>query len=105
MSPRKPRQNPVALFAAAGYLMRDLGVKQLVAVFDKTMIRSYRLSGVEPHVVGEMSMNTGAVYAGIWSFSPEQLTQLTKKSGRRAHEFELSLANASFIENRHLAYG
>jgi N-acyl-L-homoserine lactone synthetase len=98
MSPSKPRQNPVALFAAAGYLMRELAVKRLVAVFDNKMKRNYRLSGASPNVIGEMSLGSDAVYAGAWDFTPEQLIQLTKASGYRSEEFELSLANSNIIK-------
>jgi acyl homoserine lactone synthase len=103
VSPSKPRQNPVALFAAAGYLMRELAVKHLVAVFDKKMKRSYNLSGASPKLIGEMPLGSDAVYAGTWNFSSEQLIQLTKASGYGAEEFELGLANSTIAKNWSIA--
>jgi acyl homoserine lactone synthase len=100
MSPFKPKQNPVALFAAAGYLMREFAVKRLVAVFDDKMKRSYSLIGASPNVIGEMLVDTAPVYAGSWDFTSQQLIELTKASGYCPDEFELSLANSNIVKHR-----
>ena len=102
MSPSKPRQNPVALLAAAGFLMREFGVKRLAAVFDDKMRRSYNAYGACPNIVGEMSLNSDSVYVGTWDFTPQQLIELTRASGYKAEEFELSLANSNIVKNRTL---
>lgn len=105
LSPNSDPMTAIKLFASAGRLMQEFQVSSLVAVFDRIMLRNYRLSGVSPELLGETGAGTTIVMAGRWRFNVEQLDILMNRAGLNLDEVELSLANSSLL-NAHLkTYG
>lgn len=95
LSPSASPRTAAKLFAGAGRLMQEFEVTRLVAVFDRIMLRKYRVSGVAPVVLGEGDVAGAEVMAGQWQFSFEQLTDLMRRASLDPVECELALANSS----------
>lgn len=92
-----PERNPkvaLTLLATAARLMQLAGLRSLVAVFDARMLRLYRMSGVEPEVIGSPSHDTGAAQAGLWYFDKVRYQGLLKASEIDPLELEMVTANA-----------
>lgn len=98
VSKGQSRSTAIALFAAAGFLMRELSVENLVAVFDEKMKRIYGISGVAPELLGRQETNHGMVFSGRWKFSQDLLGQLVKGSGYSTDTFELGVTNSSILD-------
>ena len=97
ISPKASPRVAIQLFAAAGRLMQEFSVLSLVAVFDKSMLRKYRLSGVSPELLGEADFGELSIFAGRWNFEDDLLFSLISKSKLDPAEYELALANSSMI--------
>lgn len=95
ISQGQSRRTAIALFAAAGFLMRELGVEDLIAVFDEIMLRVYRNNSVLPELLGQQQKGEEKVFAGRWRFDREFLEKLTRLSCFSADVFELGLANST----------
>lgn len=99
LSPFASPRTAAKLFAGAGRLMQELNINSLVAVFDRYMLRKYRISGVAPEVLGQEDVaGAGAdVLAGRWHFSQAQLNDLMRRGELDPLECELALVNSSMI--------
>jgi acyl homoserine lactone synthase len=96
-----PRTAPM-LFASAGRLLQEFQITTLVAVFDKFMLRKYRISGVMPEVLGEGRSAGSPVLAGRWQFSQRQLNDQMRRGSLDPHECEIALVNSSLFEQQEL---
>ena len=92
------------LFASAGRLMQEYDVTSLVAVFDRIMLRKYRLSGVSPTLLGDVKLGDSTVIAGQWCFDVMLLDSLMARAGLDPAECELALANSSLLSERSQIY-
>ena len=102
LSPSAGPLTAAKLFAGAGRLMQEFDVTSLVAVFDRIMLRKYRLSGASPVVLGTGDVAGATVIAGRWQFSFEQLNDLMLRASLDPLECELALANSSLCQERAL---
>lgn len=93
-------QTAARLFASAGRLMQELDIISLVAVFDRIMLRKYRISGVVPEVLGEGNVAGYTVLTGRWQFSQVQLNVLMRRASLDPLECELALVNSSLEQRR-----
>ena len=95
VSERASRNTAAQLFAAAGFLLQELDVESLVAVFDQQMLRKYRISRVLPRVLGEGEVAGSNILAGKWAFDRDWLRELIDLSKLDQLEFEVSFVNSS----------
>jgi acyl homoserine lactone synthase len=84
-----------SLLVAGARLIKEAGLKKLVAIFDVRMTRLYRRSGVEPEVIGVHKYEHGRVLAGYWSFDEERYKGLLLKSKLDPLMLELAFANVN----------
>ena len=75
--------------------MQELDINSLVAVFDRYMLRKYRVSGVAPKILGQGDAAGAVVLAGRWQFSQAQLRDLMRRGKLDPLECELALVNSS----------
>jgi len=54
------------------------GIRQIVGVFDRRMIRIYRRGGWPPDVIGESGNGREAVYLGVWDVTEENAAAIRK---------------------------
>ena len=92
------------LFASAGRLIQEFDVTSLVAVFDRIMLRKYRLSGVSPTLLGDVKLGNSTVMAGQWYFDIKLLDCLMERANIDPVECELALANSSLLRERSKMY-
>lgn len=95
LSPSASPRTAAKLFASAGRLMQELNITSMVAVFDRYMLRKYRVSGVAPEVLGQGNAAGTVVLAGRWQFSQAQLNDLMRRGKLDPLECELALVNSS----------
>lgn len=88
------------IFASAGRLMQELDIVSLVAVFDRLMLRKYRVSGIAPVLLGEGDAAGANVMTGKWQFSHEQLKDLMRRALLDPLECELALVNSSLCREK-----
>lgn len=100
LSPTAEPRTAAKLFASAGRLMQEFDVVSLVAVFDRSMLRKYRVSGVAPVILGKGDVAGASVMTGRWQFSIEQLTDLMQRASLDPLECEIALANSSLLHER-----
>lgn len=100
LSPSTCPRTAAKLFASAGRLMQEFDVTSLVAVFDKIMLRKYRVSGVAPLVLGQSDLGGAPIMTGRWQFSLDQLNDLMHRASLDPMECELALANSSLCQER-----
>lgn len=96
-----PRTAPM-LIASAARLLQEFEITTLVAVFDKFMLRKYRLSGVMPEILGEGRNAGSLILAGRWQFNQRKLNDQMRRGSLDPHECELALANSSLFAQQEL---
>lgn len=99
LSPSANPETASALLAAAGYLMQELDIRAIVAVFDRIMQRRYRASGASPEVLGQTEQGGATVMAGIWRFSGSQLSSLMQRGSIDPLECQIAFVNSSLLED------
>lgn len=99
LSPSAEPRTAAKLFASAGRLMQEFDIQSLVAVFDRLMLRKYRISGVPPELLGAGDVAGASVMTGRWQFSLKQLSDLMRLAALDPLECELALANSSLLES------
>lgn len=99
------RLTSVQLLAACGRIMPELGISELLGIFDHQMIRAYRLLGASPRLLGEMDNNGTLIHGGLWSFDDEHLVRLRAQARLDPVELELWVANSSFVNEDDQMYG
>ena len=104
LSPSASPRTAAKLFASAGRLMQELNIDSLVAVFDRYMLRKYRVSGVAPEILGQRRAAGVIVLAGRWQFSQAQLNDLMRRGKLDPLECELALVNSSLKWKRERMY-
>jgi N-acyl-L-homoserine lactone synthetase len=58
------------------------GVEQIVAIFDRLMIRIYRRTGLSPEIIARSDkLATGTIFIGLWDVSEASLQALRERSG------------------------
>lgn len=92
------------LFYGAGRLMQEFDVTSLVAVFDRNMLRRYRMSGVSPKVLGEYELGDSTVVSGKWHFDLQSLNTLLTRAKLDPVECDLALANSCLLNEQFKAY-
>lgn len=97
LSPSASPKTAATLLAATGYLMQELDVSALIAVFDRVMLRRYRASGAAPEVLGQTDQEGSTVMAGIWRFSVPQLNSLMDRGSLDPLECQIAFANSSLF--------
>lgn len=100
LSPTAGPKTAAKLFASAGRLMQEFDVISLIAVFDRLMLRKYRVSAVAPAILGEGDVAGASVMTGRWQFSSEQLNELMRRASLDPLECELALANSSLCQEQ-----
>jgi len=70
-----------ALMLGGGEIMKGLGVKHFVGVFDARMVRIYRAIGSSPEVLGTEGQGRDKISVGLWEFSPEAQALVTQRAG------------------------
>ena len=100
LSPSASERAAASLFASAGRLMQEYDIASLIAVFDRSMLRKYRVSGVTPEILGEEYIFGSKILAGRWRFSQFQLNELMRRASLDPLECELALANSSLEQGR-----
>ena len=80
--------------------MQELDITSLIAVFDRLMLRKYRVSGVAPEILGEGQIAGATVLTGRWQFSQAQLNDLMHRATLDPLECELALVNSSLEQGR-----
>lgn len=100
LSPTAGPRTAARLFASAGRLMQELDITSLIAVFDRLMLRKYRVSGVAPEILGEGQIAGATVLTGRWQFSQAQLNDLMHRATLDPLECELALVNSSLEQGR-----
>lgn len=98
LSPSANSKTAAALLAAAGYLMQELGIRAIVAVFDRSMLRRYRASGASPEVLGQTEQGGSKIMAGLWRFNQPQLKSLMQRGALDPLECQIAFANSSLLE-------
>jgi acyl homoserine lactone synthase len=104
LSPNSSPRTALKLFSSAGRLMQEFQVTSLVAVFDRSMLRKYRLSGVSPEILGDAELDGSSVMTGKWSFDLELLNTLMTRAKLDPVECELALANSCLLNERYKTY-
>lgn len=104
LSPNSSPRTALKLFSSAGRLMQEFDVTSFVAVFDRSMLRKYRLSGVSPEVLGEAELDDSSVITGKWHFDLQLLNTLMTRAKLDPVECELALANSCLLSERYKAY-
>lgn len=99
LSPSANPKTAAVLLAAAGYLMQELDIRAIVAVFDRLMLRRYRASGVSPEVLGQTEQGGSTVMAGIWRFSGSQLNSLMQRGSLDPVECQIAFANSPLLKD------
>ncbi len=94
LAPGAPAITSNKLLAAGAGLMREYGLRKLVAVFDRRMIRVYRKSGVPPKVIGSKRYGGGMIGVGSWDYSLDHYKKLLSAAEITGDEMELYLANS-----------
>ena len=84
--------------------MQEFDVSSIVAVFDRSMLRKYRMSGVPPEVLGSAEIGGSIVVTGKWHFDFHLLDTLTTKAKLDPTEYELALANSYILDESRKAY-
>jgi N-acyl-L-homoserine lactone synthetase len=97
LSPNSNSRTALKLFSGAGRLMQELGATSFVAVFDSSMQRKYRLSGVPPEILGETVLDSSKIIAGRWHFDSQLSNTLMARAKLDPTECELALANSSLF--------
>ena len=92
----------IDLLAATSRLMLEVGVRHLIAVFDRAMQLQYRRSGVPPKLLGTMSTAEGQIFAGRWTVNRRKSNQLMQRAQLDDLTIHLGLANAPGL--RHLLW-
>ena len=82
--------------------MRELGLDELVAVFDDRMSRVYRRSGVSPETLGEGLYKGARVAVGRWRYTDHTYARLLQLAETEVIEMELAVANSDLNEERKL---
>ena len=100
LAPTASPRTAAKLFASAGRLMQEMNITALVAVFDRPMLRKYRVSGVPPAILGEGDVAGSEVMTGRWQFSRQQLQDLMHRAALDPLACELAIANSSFCNAR-----
>lgn len=103
LSPNSTSRTALKLLSSAGRLMQEFDVTSFVAVFDKRMLRKYRLFGVSPEVTGEAKLGDSSVLTGKWYFDPQLLNVLMVRAMLDPVECELALSNTCLLSERYLA--
>lgn len=104
LSPNSNPETALKLFSSAGRLMQEFDVTSFVAVFDRIMLRKYRLSGVLPEILGETDLNDARVMTGKWNFDIQLLKTLMTRAKLDPTECEIALANSSLLSEGYKAY-
>lgn len=97
LAPKAHPRTSVQLLAAGGRLMRELGLRELVAVFDERMQRVYRRSKVSPHTLGTAMYKGGKVAVGKWPYDRKTYQMLLSVGEIAAYEMELYIANSDVM--------
>ena len=100
LAPTAGPRTAAKLFASAGRLMQEMNITALVAVFDRPMLRKYRVSGVSPVILGEGDISGADIMTGKWQFSHQQLHDLMRRADLDPLDCELAIANSSLCSAR-----
>lgn len=99
VSPNAKPKTSLKLFYCAGRVMQEFDVTSLVAIFDRSMLRRYRMSGVAPQVLGEFEVGDTSVMSGQWHFNLKSLNALMTRAKLDPVECDLALANSCLINH------
>lgn len=97
LSQEKSAKAALTLLTTTARVMQLAGLKSLVAIFDARMLRLYKMTGIEPEVIGSQSYETGTAHAGFWYFDNEKFQGLLRQSGIDPLELEVVVANADLL--------
>jgi N-acyl-L-homoserine lactone synthetase len=98
ISPKSEGSVSASLLAAGGKLMNEMGLKYFVAVFDRRMLKVYRMLGWSPIVLGEKKYSEGTAYVGLWSAASLDYKKLLSNSAYSDLEMELFHANLKSVQ-------
>lgn len=84
------------VLAGCAATMQYLGVKKLIGIFNRKMLRVYRRMVLEPEVLGSCPSPEEEVFAGTWTFSTPKKAILLKKAQTMYPGFDLSLSTSTY---------
>ncbi len=70
-----------ALMMSGGEIMRGLGIRGVVGIFDRRMERIYRAIGFWPEILGSEGSGRDKISVGLWTFSSEAQARVTERAG------------------------
>lgn len=70
-----------ALMLGGGEIMRGLGIRHFVGVFDARMIRIYRAIGAAPDLLGAQGAGRDLIAVGLWRFSAPARDRVARRAG------------------------
>lgn len=70
-----------ALMLSGGEIMRGLGIRSVVGIFDRRMERIYRAIGFWPEILGSDGTGRDKISVGLWSFSSEAQRRVATRAG------------------------
>ncbi|MBM9594687.1 acyl-homoserine-lactone synthase [Roseitranquillus sediminis] len=81
LSPDAPAKVSAALMAAGGELMRAFHLTHFVGVFDRRMIRIYRMIGSSPEVLGSAGEGSEKISVGLWQYDENVRRAILARAG------------------------
>lgn len=81
-----PAHVAAALMLSGLEVIRGLGIKHIVGVFDARMVRIYRMIGSSPDIMGTDGDGRDQISVGLWEFEPEAYAKVASKAGIRPEQ-------------------
>jgi N-acyl-L-homoserine lactone synthetase len=106
LSQSAPPHVAAALMLGGGEIMEGFGVEHFVGVFDRRMVRIYRMIGASPEVLGSVGEGREQISVGLWAFSPDAQARVARKAGIRPEQcrawFEMAFGDVADGEDAEL---
>lgn len=81
LAPEATPRIAAALMLGGGEIMRCLGVRHFVGVFDRPMMRVYRAIGSSPEVLGSAGEGREMTSVGLWEFADAARSAVAARAG------------------------
>ncbi|WP_299155171.1 acyl-homoserine-lactone synthase [uncultured Tateyamaria sp.] len=94
ISPSAKGSAAIKLLAAGGKIMKELGLRSFVGVFDQKMLPIYRRLGSRPTVIGWSEGRENIIGVGLWDYSSSEYDKMLERSGLSETEMELFFVNS-----------
>lgn len=81
LAPQARSSVAATLMLGGGALMRGFGVAQFAGVFDRRMVRIYRMLGSEPDILGQEGSGADEISVGLWAYCQAAHERIARRSG------------------------